>query len=148
MDNTKRVIRGIDGWMHHWYIDNADKVFAFSALDDDCGGYIHLPSVYQCQYEGSVKVKVSIEIGNEENVENVNRVIDEITSSDGDIIYLLSNILRHWSKEKRDRLIENLAGNAICDGCNHLKGRRCMLGCNHCTRRALDMYSDKKDGEV
>lgn len=27
-----------------------------------------------------------------------------------------------------------------CDGCEQLNGRHCMLGANHCTRRAEDCY--------
>lgn len=34
-----------------------------------------------------------------------------------------------------------------CEGCTHLIGRHCQLGCNHCTRLAMDMFSPEKERE-
>ena len=51
-----------------------------------------------------------------------------------------------WSVD----FIENIINEAYnCDGCAELdrlpNGRHCMLGSNHCTRRAVDMYKAKND---
>jgi hypothetical protein len=36
---------------------------------------------------------------------------------------------------------ECIEKNNTCEGCRNLKGKSCLLGTNHCTRRAEDYYS-------
>ncbi len=67
----------------------------------------------------------------------------EIDEEDINILYSedkFGNNYVHFKKE----LIADLLAEQSCKGCEHLRGRFCMLSTNHCTRRGEDFYAKSK----
>ena len=50
----------------------------------------------------------------------------------------------HIAWERLGDVIDSLTTKG-CNGCVHAKARHCMLGANHCTRGAVDMYRKEED---
>ena len=57
--------------------------------------------------------------------------------SDADMIQNIVHCLRTIRNS-------NISANNCLDNCEYRLNHVCLLGCNHCTRRAIDMYRPKQ----